>query len=153
MEGSSQTVTTSTTEIAIGASVSASVGIPDIVDVTATLDTTVTFTNELSSSSENSVTNQASQTVSLNAKAGQVCCLQLNRTSCTVSGSGHVDLVGTGWVWWYFKKQVQGHNYWSLPLSNLAVPDRTTSMNFAQQISGTHIDSSYQGMCGGACTL
>ncbi|KAJ7133727.1 hypothetical protein C8R43DRAFT_1022889 [Mycena crocata] len=151
MEGTSSSATITTTKTsawALGVSVSAKIGIPDIVETTSTVSTSVTITNTLSNAFTASANNQQTQTISMAAADGATCSLTFNSKSCTGTGKGSVIMTAKGWAWFQYHKKVQGHYYWALNIEAY-IPDkaqRSSSIDFTAAISATN-DSEYKGTC------
>ncbi|KAJ7634801.1 hypothetical protein FB45DRAFT_909888 [Roridomyces roridus] len=148
--GTSQQTTTTTTKtaaISLGVSVEAKIGIPDIVDMSSTFTTSLTVTNSLSTAVATTSSNQQTSTIAMTAKEGETCTLTFTHKSCTAHGTGSIDFVATGWVWFQYNDKTHGHYYWALNLEqSLSGSDRTSGMGFTQEVSATD-QSNYQGSC------
>jgi len=104
-EGYTNTATWTVTQessLAVGATLSATIGIPDIVDIEASVTTTATLTNSLSKSFSTSVNNQQTQTVSVNTVDGKPCKGSMTTKTCNVQGTGSASYVASGSVWFNY---------------------------------------------------
>ncbi|KAJ7243555.1 hypothetical protein B0H12DRAFT_1203701 [Mycena haematopus] len=150
-EGTSSSTTTTVTEessIAAGVSVAATVKFPEIVDVTTSFTFTSTFTNTLSTAMETKSDQTSSATVTQNNVAGKTCYLEFTTQSCTITGSGEVRMLGTGWVWFEYNDQTKGHYKWALSIDDTLSnqDDRSTFIDFSST-TGTTSTSNYTGVC------
>ncbi|KAJ7830448.1 hypothetical protein B0H14DRAFT_2807555 [Mycena olivaceomarginata] len=156
-EGTSSSTTSTVTKssIAVGVSVAATIGFPEIVDVTSTFTFTGTFTNTLSTATETKSDETSSATVTQSNVAGktcylEVCVLHSNFTTqtCTITGSGKVRMLGTGWVWFEYNDKTQGHYKWALNIDTILTnqDDRSTFIEF-KSTTGTTSTSNYNGVC------
>ncbi|KAJ7125356.1 hypothetical protein C8R44DRAFT_137235 [Mycena epipterygia] len=151
LEGTSSSTTITTTKTSawsLGVSVAAKIGIPDIVETTSTVSTSVTVTNSLSDAVATTSNNQQTQTIAMAAADGATCSLTFNSKSCTGSGHGSIVMTATGWAWFEYASKVQGHYYWALNIE-ASIPDasqRSSSIDFTAAISATN-DSQYKGTC------
>ncbi|KAK7057744.1 hypothetical protein R3P38DRAFT_2842833 [Favolaschia claudopus] len=147
---SSSTVitTTKTSNWATGLSVSAKIGIPDIVDTTTTFTSSVSITNSLSHAVTATSNNQQTQSITMNAADGATCSLTFTSKSCTASGKGSIAMIAQGWAWFQYHSKVNGHYYWALNIAKY-IPDvaqRSSTIDFTTAISATN-DSQYKGTC------
>ncbi|KAJ7122345.1 hypothetical protein C8R44DRAFT_786033 [Mycena epipterygia] len=147
---SSSTTSTVTKEssIAVGIDVSATVGFPGIADVTSSFTFTGTFTNTLSTATESKSDQTSSATVTQTNAAGKTCHLEFTSQACTITGSGQVRMLGTGWVWFEYNSQTQGHYKWALNIDATLTnqDDRSTFIGFSTT-TGTTTTSNYHGVC------
>ncbi|KAJ7490786.1 hypothetical protein FB451DRAFT_1079539 [Mycena latifolia] len=147
---SSSTTTTVTKEssIAVGVSVAATIKFPEIVDVTSTFTFTGTFTNTLSTATETKSDQTSTGTVTQTNVAGKTCHLEFTTQTCTVTGSGQVRMLGTGWVWFEYNDKTQGHYKWALSIDQTLTnqDDRSTFIEF-KTTTGTTSTSDYHGVC------
>ncbi|KAJ6595759.1 hypothetical protein DFH09DRAFT_1410581 [Mycena vulgaris] len=144
---STTTTTTKTSAFTLGLSVAATIGIPDVIESTTTISTSVTITNTLSSAVTTGSNQQQTSTISMAAKAGQTCSLTFTNKACSGAGKGSVGFVATGWVWFQYDSKTDGHYYWALNME--AVLDeaaRTSSLEFSAAISATDL-ANYSGSC------
>ncbi|KAJ6471780.1 hypothetical protein C8R47DRAFT_988081 [Mycena vitilis] len=150
-EGTSSSTTSTVTKessIAIGDSIAATVKFPEIADVTSTFTFTGTFTNTLSTATQSESDETSSATVTQSNVGGKTCHLEFTTQTCTITGSGEVRMLGTGWVWFEYKKRTQGHYKWALN-SDVILPnqdDRSTFIEF-RSTTGTTSTSNYTGVC------
>ncbi|KAJ7655553.1 hypothetical protein DFH06DRAFT_479292 [Mycena polygramma] len=145
---STSITTTKTSDWSVGVSLTAKIGIPDIVDATTTATTSVSVANTLSNAVTTTSSNQQTQTISMDAADGETCSLTFTSKSCTGTGTGSIVMIATGWAWFEYSKKVQGHYYWALNLES-TIPDasqRSSSIDFTAAISATN-DSQYKGTC------
>ncbi|KAJ7127574.1 hypothetical protein C8R43DRAFT_1240319 [Mycena crocata] len=150
-EGTTTTTTstvTKTASIAVGVSVAATVKFPLIADVTSTFTFTGTFTNTLSTATESKSDQTSSATVTQTNAAGKTCHLEFTTQTCTITGSGKVRMLGTGWVWFEYKDKVQDHYKWALNIDQVLTnqDDRSTWIEF-KTTTGTTSTSNYKGVC------
>jgi len=150
-EGTSSSTTTTVTQessISVGVSVAATIGFPDIVDITSTFTFTGTFTNTLSTANTYTNDQTTSATVTQTNSAGKTCHLQFTTQSCTITGTGKVRMLGTGWVWFEYNDKTQGHYKWALSIDQTLTnqDDRSTFIDF-KSTTGTTTTSNYNGVC------
>ncbi|KAF7342704.1 hypothetical protein MSAN_02028300 [Mycena sanguinolenta] len=150
-EGTSSTTTTTVTKqssIAAGVSVAAEIGFPEIADVTSSFTFTSTFTNTLSTATETQSDQTSSATVTQSNVAGKTCYLEFTTQTCTITGSGQVRMLGTGWVWFEYNDKTQGHYKWALSIDATLTnqDDRSTFIDF-RSTTGTTSTSNYTGVC------
>ncbi|KAJ7661838.1 hypothetical protein B0H17DRAFT_1258339 [Mycena rosella] len=150
-EGTSSSTTTTVTKqssIAVGVSVAAKIKFPEIVDVTSTFTFTGTFTNTLSTATETTSDETSSATVTQSNVAGKTCYLEFTTQTCTITGSGQVRMLGTGWVWFEYNDKTQGHYKWALSIDGTLTnqDDRSTFIEF-RSTTGTTSTSNYTGVC------
>ncbi|KAJ7604301.1 hypothetical protein DFH06DRAFT_1487715 [Mycena polygramma] len=121
-EGTSSSTTSTVTKsssIAEGVSVAAEIGFPEIADVTSTFTFTSTFTNTLSSATTSQSDKTSSATITQSNVAGKTCHLEFTTQTCTITGSGKVRMLGTGWVWFEYNSKTQGHFKWALSIDEV----------------------------------
>ncbi|KAJ6595758.1 hypothetical protein DFH09DRAFT_1024608 [Mycena vulgaris] len=147
-DSSTTTTTTQTTDWTLGLSVSAKIGIPDVVDGTTTVSTSVTITNTLSSAVTTGSNQQQTATIDMTAKEGETCSLSFTSKACTGYGTGSIKYVATGWAWFQYDNKVDGHYYWALNMDDILTneADRTSTLDFKSAISATDL-SNYSGSC------
>ncbi|KAJ7500534.1 hypothetical protein B0H11DRAFT_2378367 [Mycena galericulata] len=150
-EGTSSDTTTTVTQessIAVGVSVSAQIGFPDIVDITSAFTFTTTFTNTLSTATETTNDQTTSATVTQSNAAGKMCHLTFTTQTCTITGTGKVRMLGTGWVWFEYNSATDGHYKWALSIDETLTnqDDRSTWIDF-KSTTGTTTTSNYTGVC------
>ncbi|EJD54657.1 hypothetical protein AURDEDRAFT_156436 [Auricularia subglabra TFB-10046 SS5] len=146
----SETTVTVTKEssLAVGASISATVGIPEIAEGTAELTSTVTLTNSLSTANAISSTNEQTQTITINHAAGQTCHLTFSVQTCDATGRGQQRMVATGWVWFYYGSRRDGHYQWAIYMDYVLSDDeqRATYIGFTT-LTHSNTKSTYQANC------
>ncbi|KAH7100106.1 hypothetical protein BKA62DRAFT_658916 [Auriculariales sp. MPI-PUGE-AT-0066] len=149
-QGTSQTTQVTVTQgssLAVGASVSAKVGIPEVAEITASMSSTVTFTNDLSTSNSFTSSNQQTQTVSLQNQAGKSCSLTFDVQTCDLTGTGNVRMLGSGWMWFFYGSRKNGHYHWAASIDSILSEDeRQTSIGFRTSTS-TNTASKYNAVC------
>ncbi|KAJ7114199.1 hypothetical protein C8R43DRAFT_903091 [Mycena crocata] len=152
---SSETTTTVTKEasVSVGVSVAATIGFPAIADVTTTFTFTGTFTNSLSKAQKTTNDETSSATVTQQTSAGKVCHLEFTTQKCTVTGTGKVLMLASGWVWFEYKSKVKDHYKctffpWALNIESTITnqDDRSESINF-KTTTDTTSTSEYKGVC------
>ncbi|KAJ6532890.1 hypothetical protein DFH09DRAFT_1284519 [Mycena vulgaris] len=150
-KGTSSTTTTTVTKeasIGIGHSFGVSVGFPEIADITSEFTFTATFTNTLSTANEKKTDQTHTEALTQNNSAGKECHLEFTTQTCTITGSGKVRTLGTGWVWFEYNDKTQGHYKWALSIDALLTnqDDRSTFIEF-KSTTGTTSTSKYNGVC------
>jgi hypothetical protein len=158
-QGYTSTGTWSVTQessLAVGATLSVSVGIPEVAGVSASVTTTATFTNSLSKSFETSVNTMASQSVTLNAANGQKCSASLKTKTCSVNGQGSARFVASGFVWFnYDDKRAPiadpkggQHFKYSVDIASVIknIDDRSSDMKFSGSMQVKSM-TDFQGSC------
>ncbi|KAJ6613693.1 hypothetical protein B0H10DRAFT_1805077 [Mycena sp. CBHHK59/15] len=147
---SSSTTSTVTKEssIAVGVTVSAQIGFPEVADVTSSFSFTGTFTNTLSTATTSTSDQTSSQTLTQSNAAGKTCHLEFTTQSCTITGNGNVRMLATGWVWFEYNSATQGHYKWALNIDSTLTnqDDRSTFIAF-KSTTGTTSTSNYKGVC------
>ncbi|KAJ7131900.1 hypothetical protein C8R43DRAFT_1133568 [Mycena crocata] len=145
---STTTTTTKSNDFTFGESVTAEIKFPDIVDLSATFSTSATFTNTLSSAAMTGVNQQETSSFAMTAKEGEYCHLEFINTSCIGYGTGSVAFIATGWAWFEYDDQVNGHYFWALYMNDILpnAADRMSTLEFSAAISATDI-SDYNGSC------
>lgn len=152
--GYSNTGTWSVTQessLAVGATVSATVGIPGIDGVEASVSTTATLTNSLSKSFETNVNAMSSQTVTAQFTSGQKCSSTMKTQTCSVNGQGSARFVASGFVWFNYDDQRApiadpkgGQHYkYSVDIASVLknIDDRSSIMKFSGSMQVTsHTD-------------
>ncbi|KAJ7100514.1 hypothetical protein C8R44DRAFT_642004 [Mycena epipterygia] len=150
-EGTASTTTSTVTQqssLAVGVSVSASIAFPDVANVTAGFSFSATFTNTLSTAIQSKSDHTSSQTFTDPNSAGKTCHLEFTTQSCTITGSGKVRVLGTGWVWFEYNSKTQGHYKWALSIDSTLTnqDDRSSFLEF-KTTTGTTTTSNYKGVC------
>ncbi|KAJ7574130.1 hypothetical protein C8J56DRAFT_1033343 [Mycena floridula] len=115
--GTSTVETTVTQESSLMVGSTTTVGI-NIEGIKAEEAITVqaTVTNTVGSSNSASTTVEASAGITYTPNPGQKCSASLIQTTCSMTGHGQVDIQATGWVWFEFNDQTNGHYKWALNL-------------------------------------
>ncbi|KAF8963220.1 hypothetical protein BDZ97DRAFT_1919899 [Flammula alnicola] len=95
---------TVTQSSSIGATAEFNVGfsIPDLFDVGASLSTTTTFTNEQSQGFSTQTSVSSSSTVNITPADGKTCNIVGNLTTCNVQGTGSINMLASGFVWFNY---------------------------------------------------
>ncbi|KDR67352.1 hypothetical protein GALMADRAFT_130409 [Galerina marginata CBS 339.88] len=161
-QGYSNTGTWTVTQessLAVGASLSVTVGIPEVADVSASVTTTATITNSLANSFSTTASDQTTQTITYNVGDGQNCLgtvclyfdfvgnfdatstLQITTKTCNVQGKGSAAYVATGYVWFNYddartsKSDPNGgkHYKYSVDIASVLsnINDRSSSLTFS----------------------
>ncbi|KAJ7490779.1 hypothetical protein FB451DRAFT_1389542 [Mycena latifolia] len=127
-EGTSSSTTSTVTKTSSRVEVVATVSFPEIVDITSKFTLTGTFTNTLSTATETKSDQTSSATVTQNNVAGKTCHLE----TCTVTGTGKLRMLGTGWVWFEYNDKTQDHYKWALNIDQTLTnqDDRSTFIEF-----------------------
>ncbi|KDR68903.1 hypothetical protein GALMADRAFT_272272 [Galerina marginata CBS 339.88] len=138
---------TQESSLASGATVGITIGIPDVAGASADVTTTTTVTNSLSKSFSTTISNQQTQTVSVNTVDGKPCMGTMTTTTCNAPGTGSASYVASGSVWFNYddarapKSDPNGAKHYKYAVDiATAVPninDRSSSMLFtgSMQIS------------------
>ncbi|KAJ7142385.1 hypothetical protein C8R44DRAFT_602889 [Mycena epipterygia] len=145
---STTSTVTKTSSIAVGVSVEAKIGFPEIADVTSTFSFTGTFTNTLSTASTATSDQTSSETLTQTNAAGKTCHLQFTTQTCNISGTGQIRMLATGWVWFEYNSATDGHYKWALSIDSTLTnqDDRSTFIQFSST-TGTTSTSNYSGVC------
>ncbi|KAL1748122.1 hypothetical protein HDZ31DRAFT_60656 [Schizophyllum fasciatum] len=143
---SSQTVTQSSS-LSVGHTVSVSVGIPEVADVSASTSLTTSFTNTLATTTTSESNQQTTQTVAIAVPDGSTCKISFKETSCTTKGSGQVPFTATGWVWFQYNDKTHGHYKWALKMDGeLSTEERSSYMKF-DAVVATDTKGEYTAEC------
>jgi len=138
---------TQESSLAVGVELSATIGIPEVADVSTSISTTTTLTNSLSKSFTTTVDNQQTQTMSVNTVDGKPCKGTMTTKTCNVQGTGSARYVASGSVWFNYddarppKSDPNGgkHYKYAVDIASVLtnIDDRSSSMTFsgAMQIS------------------
>ncbi|KAJ6523237.1 hypothetical protein DFH09DRAFT_1190669 [Mycena vulgaris] len=133
---------------AAGAEVSVTLGLLNILGISAGVSFTSTFTNTLSTAT--TATSDQSSTVSVtqNTVANNTCYLEFITQICTITGSGQIRMLGTGWVWFEYKDRIDGHYYWALNMdAYLSNQDDRSSFTHFKAATGSNSASEFHGVC------
>ncbi|KAH7092819.1 hypothetical protein BKA62DRAFT_645178 [Auriculariales sp. MPI-PUGE-AT-0066] len=125
-----ETTVTQESSLALGTSISATVGIPDIADVTASVTTTLTFTNSITTSNSFDTEGGQSQGLNITNDPGKTCRSSFDVQTCDFTGTGSVRMVGSGWVWFFYGERRNDHYHWAASIDMLEEGDRATYINF-----------------------
>ncbi|KAJ6536700.1 hypothetical protein DFH09DRAFT_1369276 [Mycena vulgaris] len=148
----SSSTSTVTKESALGGgvTVAAEVDFPLLAKFTTTVSLQTTFTNSLAKATTSGTNTQQGRTFTINPTAGQTCHLEYQAQSCTVSGTGTIPFVASGWAWWTYKAKVKDHWNWAL-LMEAYIPneaDRSSNMEIKVDMSSS-TNSNYSAICTG----
>ena len=137
-----------TSSLAEAVTWSVKIEFPDLFEASAGTTTTGTLENSESNAFTTSITNQQTQTVTMNAPAGQTCHLEFDSKNCNVQGSGQIQTTATGWVWFNYNDKTQGHYEWAVNLDSVLpnADDRSSYVQFTSSMQGTST-SNFQGSC------
>ncbi|EJD54656.1 hypothetical protein AURDEDRAFT_156435 [Auricularia subglabra TFB-10046 SS5] len=146
----SQTTVTVTQEssIAAGATISAKFSIPALAELTTEITSTITLTNTLSTANSFTSSNTQQQSIAIANKEGKTCNLTFDVQTCDATGHGQQRMVATGWVWFYYGKQRDGHYKWAVNMDEV-LPDeeqRATYIGFTT-LTNSNTKSTYQANC------
>lgn len=145
----STTVTvTSQSALSVGETVSVKIGFPDIAEVTASETVSLTLTNTLSTATTSQTSNQQTQTIAISATAGQTCQLTFTVENCDFTGTGQIVEEATGWVWFYYGSQRDGHFHWAVQIEAIVTnePDRQTTISYSTSTSSS-TNAEYESVC------
>jgi hypothetical protein len=143
-QGYSNTATWTVTQessLAAGVELSATIGIPEVAEVTASISTTATLTNSLSKSFTTTIDNQQTQTMQVDTKDGKPCKGTMVTKTCNVQGTGSARYVATGSVWFNYedprppKSDPNGDKHYKYAVDIASVltniDDRSSSLSFS----------------------
>ncbi|KAJ6536688.1 hypothetical protein DFH09DRAFT_1178491 [Mycena vulgaris] len=147
---SSTTTVTKQSSIGVDVSVSAEVDFPLIAKFTSTVTVKSDFTNSLAKSTTSGTNTMQGRTFTMTPTAGQTCHLEYEAESCTVSGTGNIPWVASGWAWFTYDKKTQGHWNWALLMEAYLTDeaDRTSNMEVDVAMSST-ANSNFIAKCTG----
>lgn len=132
---------TQESSLAVGVTVSATIGIPEVADVSTSITATTTLTNSLSKSFTTTVDNQQTQTMSVNTVDGKPCKGTMTTKTCNAQGTGSARYVASGYVWFNYddarppKSDPNGgkHFKYAVDIASVLtnIDDRSSSMTFS----------------------
>ncbi|KAJ6477266.1 hypothetical protein DFH09DRAFT_1215975 [Mycena vulgaris] len=138
--------------IGIGSSITATVGVPDVESLSATLSTQVTFTNTQSKGTEKTDSKSVSSAHAVSGSSGQTCTVISAMKSCTIPGTVNVRTIVTGYVWFNYNDQTatkdapnDKHFKWALSIENTLknVDDHSGTMVAQTSTSGSTNTNTY----------
>ncbi|KAJ7779809.1 hypothetical protein B0H16DRAFT_726286 [Mycena metata] len=149
--GSTYTTTTTVTKqsaFQLGEEVGVEIGFPDIADVSAKFSISTTITNTLSTATTSTTDLTSAGSVTLSSVAGHSCYLQFTSQTCTITGSGQIRMLGTGWVWFEYNDATDGHYKWALNM-DAVLPNQDDKSSFItfKTATATASTSEYHGVC------
>jgi len=113
-------------------------GLPGIGGLEASVSTELTLTNSLGTSSEFTQLQKTGQSGTFESYAGERCLLELNVTTCTVTGHGSQKMVASGHVWANYGHRVNGaYHKKTLLEKHLSEAERTFTLEFKSSTSTT----------------
>jgi len=138
-EASAEVTVTQESAFSVGTTTSVGIEIPGLATASTDITMSTTLTNSLGKSNTATTSTMQSQTVTASSNPGQNCTLKLTSTACTLSGSGQIMITATGWVWFDFNDQTQGHYKWALNLDTTIpkVQDRSSPMGVKAVVKST----------------
>ncbi|KAJ7937035.1 hypothetical protein B0H13DRAFT_195354 [Mycena leptocephala] len=147
---SSTTTVTKQSSIGVDETVEVEVDFPLIAKFTSKVTLKSDFTNTLAKATTTSTNTMQGRTFTINPTAGQTCHLEYQASSCTVSGTGSIPWVASGWAWFVYKHKTQGHWNWALLMEAYLTDeaDRTSNMEVSVAMSST-TNSNYSAICTG----
>jgi len=149
--GSSYSTTTTVTQestISVGASVGVNITFPGVAEVTPGFSFSGQVTNTLSNANQYKVDQTTSAVTTQQNSPGKTCHLEFTTQSCSITGSGKIRMVATGWVWFEYNDKTQGHYKWALSIdSTLTNEDDRSSFIEFKSTTGATSTSDYKGVC------
>jgi len=145
---SGQWSVTTASSIGVSATVSATIGIPDIGSIGSSLTTSATFTNTVAQGFTTTASTQTGNQLTFNVPSGESCHVTYDSTTCNVGGTGQVRYVASGWVWFEYISTVQGHYKWAVSIDNVItnLDDRSSFMVFTGSIQA-NTNANFNAVC------
>ncbi|THU77409.1 hypothetical protein K435DRAFT_812482 [Dendrothele bispora CBS 962.96] len=117
-------------------------------NATAEVSMGVEFTNTNSKTTTTQYNGTSTGRLTLKAPQGKTCNANLEMECCTLSGTGTVNYIASGWVWFNYNDKTDGHYKWAVSvdstLTNIA--DRSSQMEVKGLVkSESHM--AYNGTC------
>ncbi|KAI3614337.1 hypothetical protein WG66_000062 [Moniliophthora roreri] len=139
---------TKAASVGVAETVSFKTGVSAIADVTGsfTMSSEVTNTNAYSFGSTFSDVTKV--TVTMQAPEGKRCHAATNSKTCQLQAEGKLRYTAEGWVWFNYKKKVDGHYKWAVNFAT-AIPnvnDRSSFLEFRGSIQA-NTKVSFAGKC------
>ncbi|KIK62770.1 hypothetical protein GYMLUDRAFT_242415 [Collybiopsis luxurians FD-317 M1] len=140
------TVSTAAT-IGLSDTMSVSIKIPEVTDVSESITVSTSVTDTQTSSFSAAYSELTTVTVTMTAPAGKTCDAISSVTSCTLQATGEIQYIASGWIWFNYDDKTHGHYKWAASLE--AILDETDRSSYAtfrgSVVADTH--ASYQGTC------
>lgn len=127
------TEVTKTGSFAIGTSISTKFSFPEIVEVSAEISTTSTFTNTQGEAHTVGADQRTLQRIEQPVDEGQSDCqVSLMTKSCSITGKGSMKMIAQGMLWFEYEDRTQGHYKWGLVMEAILpnVDDRSSAIGF-----------------------
>ncbi|KAK0237265.1 hypothetical protein EDD85DRAFT_836990, partial [Armillaria nabsnona] len=125
----SYTISSAST-IGVSSTLTADIGIPEVVSITAGVTTSAEITDETSSSFDTSYNDITSNTVTIDASDGQTCTVETTTETCHNQASGNIRYLATGYVWFSYRSRRQGHFDWAINIES-TITDEDGRSSFA----------------------
>ncbi|KAJ7094903.1 hypothetical protein C8R43DRAFT_1141772 [Mycena crocata] len=132
--------------IGVGASISATIGVPDIASVSTQYTVDVKFTNTQSQATSSSDSSSVTHTETVNGGNNQ-CSVDLTVNSCHATGTASIRTSVTGYVWFNYDSKTASadgdpddkHYKWALSIENTLtdINDRSDTMELKTSTKGS----------------
>ncbi|KIY64474.1 hypothetical protein CYLTODRAFT_358413 [Cylindrobasidium torrendii FP15055 ss-10] len=134
--------------LGIDTTLSATVGIPEVADVTTSLTVSTSITDTLSSTFDVSYNDVSKVTITMQAPEGKSCTAVSETKTCNMQAKGSARYLATGWVWFNYDDETEGHYKWAANIDNIITnqDERSTFADFHGSMS-SDTKTAYQGTC------
>ncbi|KAF8879812.1 hypothetical protein BD779DRAFT_1676199 [Infundibulicybe gibba] len=105
-----------TSSFGIGTSISATLGIPEVLEIGAEVTTTANVENSLTNGFDTKVDNTVSQSVEIDSADGETCYASISTETCNVSAKARLQQTATGYIWFNYDSRVDGHYKWPVSI-------------------------------------
>ncbi|KAK7433911.1 hypothetical protein VKT23_020486 [Stygiomarasmius scandens] len=109
--------------IGVDSTTSVEVGIPEIAEVTQSFTLSTSLTNSNAQGTTASYGSITTNQITYDVAKGQNCTATVAAQTCTLQATGTVNYYASGWIWFVYKKKVQGHWNWAYNM-NAIIPNR-----------------------------
>jgi len=139
---------TSSSSIGVAVKVSATVKIPEILEIGGEVTTSAEFTNQIASGFSTTANQQVTNTATFAAPADKICKVTFDSKSCDVQGHGRVRYLAGGWVWFEYDDKVQDHFKWAVNIESIIsnIDDRSSFLEFTGSMKGS-TDANFVAKC------
>ncbi|KAG7441272.1 uncharacterized protein BT62DRAFT_974993 [Guyanagaster necrorhizus] len=144
---SSYTISSAST-IGTSTTLSVQVGIPEVADVNAAFTVSADVTDTTSSTFDASYNDVNTVTLTINADEGKTCSAETSTKTCNTQATGNIRYLASGWVWFNYDSQTQGHYKWAVNIESVLTnqDDRSSFAEFkGSMVANTQ--TSYAGSC------
>ncbi|KIY69569.1 hypothetical protein CYLTODRAFT_420637 [Cylindrobasidium torrendii FP15055 ss-10] len=124
------------------------VGIPEVADVTSSITVSTSVTNTLSSTFDVSYNDVSKVTITMTAPEGKKCTAVSETKTCNMQAKGSIRYLATGWVWFNYDDETEGHYKWAANIDNILTnqDDRSSFADFHGAMS-SDTKTAYEGTC------